>query len=148
MLGHHLLLERRLRKSGRRAFATVLDSERTHYTETHGNEAVVSNTTVLWKLQLQVAPDGEPAFEAEADVLLPQTWSPSSGTRFPVLYDPDDHAKLVIDRSEEGTRLLDDEVDRSRVDERVGRMRARGEDEMADRYVEAHKLTRQYMVDL
>jgi hypothetical protein len=148
MLGHHPVLQRKLRKSGRRAFATVLGSKRTSYTETFGNDALVSNTTVLWKLKLRVAPDGEPAFDADVDVLLPQTWSPSSGTRFPVLYDPGDHSKIVIDESEEGDHLLADELDRSRVDDRVGRMRARGQDEMADRYVEAHKLTRKYMDDL
>src|SRR4051794_34456921 len=122
MLGHHPLLQRKLRKSGRRAFATVVESERTKYSETAGNEAIVSNTRVLWKFKLSVAPNGEPPFEADADVLLPQTWSPSSGTRFPVLYDPDDHSRVVVDQSEEGNRLLGDELDRSRVDARVERM--------------------------
>jgi hypothetical protein len=148
MLGHHPLLQRKLSKSGRRAFATVLESQRTKYNETFGNAALVSNTTVLWKFKLCVAPDGEPPFEADADVLLPQTWSPSSGTRFPVLYDPDDHSKVIIDQSEEGNRLLGDDLDRSRVDARVGRMRARGENVVADRYVKAHELARKYMVDL
>jgi hypothetical protein len=127
MLGHHPLLRRKLAKSDRRAFATVLESERTKYNETFGNEALVSKTTVLWKFKLRVAPDGEPPFEADADVLLPQMWSPSSGTRFPVLYDPDDHSEVIIDQTEEGDRLLGDEMDRSRVDARVGRMRERGE---------------------
>jgi hypothetical protein len=148
MLGHHPLLERKLRKSGRRAFATVLESDRTMYTETFGNDALVSNTRVLWKLKLSVASDGEPPFETDADVLLPQTWSPSSGTRFPVLYDPGDHSKVVIDQSDEGDDLLDEELDRSRVEARVARMRARGQDEMADRYVQAHEYGRRMYVDL
>jgi hypothetical protein len=39
-------------------------------------------------------------------------------------------------------------MDRERVDGRVARMRARGEDEMAERYVKAHEVTRNYLVDL
>src|SRR4051794_9458274 len=68
MLGHHPLLQRKPRKSGRRAFATVLESERTKYNETFGNEALVSNTTVLWKLEVRVAPDGEAPFDALVDL--------------------------------------------------------------------------------
>jgi hypothetical protein len=148
MLGHHPLLQRRLRKSGRRAFASVLESQRTQYTETFGNDSLISNTRVLWKFVLRVAPEGEAPFDADADVLLPQTWSPSSGTQFPVLYDPDDHSRVVVDESEEGDHLLGDELDRARGAARVGRMRARGQDAMAERYVKAHEFGRQMFVDL
>src|SRR5689334_17848990 len=148
MLGHHPLLQRQLRKNGRRAFATVLESTRTKYTETVGNDAIVSNTRILWKFRVRVEPDGEPAFEADLDVLLPQLWSPSSGTRFPVLYDPDDHGKIVVDDTEEGEQALSDEMDRERVDRRVARMRASGQGAMADRYLQAHEITRHYMDDL
>jgi hypothetical protein len=47
MLGHHPLLVRELRENGHRATATVLELQRTHYTETIGDAAVVSNTPLL-----------------------------------------------------------------------------------------------------
>src|SRR3954454_4207979 len=138
MLGHHPLLARQLRKSGRRAFATVLDSKRTMYNETTGNSGLVSNTVVLWKFVLRVEPEGESPFEAKVDVLMPQMWSPSVGARFPVLYDPRDHAKVVVDHSDEGEQLLGQEMDKERTDARAARWRAAAQGDMADRYERTH----------
>jgi hypothetical protein len=138
MLGHHPLLARQLRKNGRRAFATVLDSKRTIYNETAGNASLVSNTTVLWKFVLRVEPEGEPPFEAKVDALMPQMWSPTAGARFPVLYDPGDHGKVVVDHSDEGEELLEQDMSRERTAARAARWRAAGQDEMADRYERIH----------
>jgi Short C-terminal domain len=136
MLGHHPLLEHELRKKGRRAFAKVLDCRRTHYTETVGSAAVVGDTRILWSLVLEVEPDGEPPFEAKIDALLPQLWSPepSAELAFPVLYDPEDHTKVVLDQSDEGYRALTEAQSRERVDAEVSRMRSRGQSAWADRY--------------
>jgi Short C-terminal domain len=134
MLGHHPLRAHELSKKGRRAFAKVIESERTHYAETLGNPAIVGDTDILWKLVLRVEPDGEPPFEVKVDELFPQLWSPSAGSMFPVLYDPADHSKVMVDRSEEATRLLEEFQHKQMVDAQVDRMRARGQGMWADRY--------------
>jgi hypothetical protein len=138
MLGHHPLLERELLKKGRRAVATVLQSKRTHYAETLGNASLVSDTRVLWKFVVRVEPEGEPSFEANIDELRPQTWSPIPGVRFPVLYDPEDRSKVVVDHSDEGIRLFEQELEKERVDARLARMRAKGQNVIADRYQQIH----------
>ena len=106
MLGHHPLLERELRKKGRRAFARVLESERTHYTEAVGSAAVVSDTQILWKLVLRVEPDGESPFDAKLEALFPQIFSPSPSAdpSLPVLYDPKTTAKSCSTEPKRATR--------------------------------------------
>src|SRR4051794_37062898 len=148
MLGHHPLLERRLRSKGRRAVAQILEAKRTSYTETLGNDAIVSDTRRLWKLRLRVAAEGESPFEVDIDELFVQTHSPSIGSRLPVLYDPDDHGHVVIDHTEEGDRLFREEMDRERVEERVAGMRERGQGDLAESYVEAHQAARKMFEDL
>jgi hypothetical protein len=76
MLGHHPLLERELRKKGRRGFAKIVESHRTHYSETIGNEAVVADTQILYRLKLHIEPEGEAPFEAELEALFPQLSQP------------------------------------------------------------------------
>jgi len=62
----------------------------------------VSSTQVEWKLSVRVQPtDGAP-FDVDVDGLFPQLGGPTVGSRVPVLYDPDDHAKVVIDSSTDG----------------------------------------------
>jgi hypothetical protein len=140
MFGHHPLLERKLRKEGRRAPAKIREAKRTHWTETVGSDAVVADTSILWKLVLQVEPEGEPPFRAEVDELFGQMASPSPGADYSlmVLYDPHDHSKIVVDHSEEGYRLLGEILQKQRTDARVGVMRERGQDTIADRYAKIH----------
>jgi hypothetical protein len=140
MFGHHPLLERKLRKEGRRAFGKIREAKRTHWTETVGSDAVVADTSILWKLVLQVEPEGEPPFRAEVDELFGQMASPAPSADYSlvVLYDPDDHSKVVVDHSEEGYRLLQEILQKQRVDARVGVMRERGQDTIADRYAKIH----------
>jgi Short C-terminal domain len=138
MFGHHPRLERELRKRGKRAFATVVESHRTHYAETTGNPGIISDTRILWKLVLRVEPEGEPAFEAKLDALFGQLTEPTADTQLPVLYDPKDHSKVVLDRSEEGGQALVNHMTQERTDAMVARMRERGQDEIADRYQAVH----------
>ena len=138
MFGHHPLLERELRKNGRRALAEVMEVQRTHVAETRGDPALIGNTQILWKFVMRVEPEGESSFEAKVNEMLPQTWSPTAGSWFPVLYDPRDHSKVVVDHSDEGNRILDEEMSKERVDIRVARMRASGQDVIADRYAAIH----------
>lgn len=100
MFGHHELLERKLRKHGKSATATVLECHQTNFSQTTGNPGLVGNTQVECKLRLRVAPDGETAFEATTDALFGQFSIPSEGMPVQVLYDPSDHGKVVIDHSE------------------------------------------------
>jgi hypothetical protein len=134
MFGNHHARERQLRKTGERAFATVLESQRTRWLRTSGDPSLVANTQVVWKLLLRVQPDDEAPFEAKLDWPFPQTWSPRRGGRFAVLYDPDDHRKVVIDKSGEGTHALAEARRKERTHATVARMRARGMGGFADQY--------------
>jgi len=133
MLGHHLLLRHELKKNGRRAFATVVECKRTHILDTEGDPSLVSSTRRLWKLVLRVEPQGASPFEAKVDELLPQLSSTAVGDRFPVLYDPGDHSKVVVDHSEEGDEGLVNEQIKEHTEEQISRMRGHGQGEMADR---------------
>src|SRR5947209_1145156 len=97
MLGYHPLLERSLRKKGRRALAKIVSAERTHLLNTVGDPSVVSNTTRMWKLVLQVEPEGEKPFEAKLEAWFGQTSDPRAMESYSVLYDPGDHSKVMID---------------------------------------------------
>jgi hypothetical protein len=66
MSGDHPLLERRLRKSGNSALATVVSYQRTK----SGPMVYGASRKSLCKLSLRVAPDGEPAFEVTTEAWL------------------------------------------------------------------------------
>jgi|GEM_PF-1879725 len=101
MFGMHPELERRLRKHGARAGAQVLAAEQGHVTVSDGTMRA-ADVEANWTLKLQVQPAGAPPFEADVDALFNQFDSPSVGQMLPVFYDPDDHTKVVVDRSEGG----------------------------------------------
>lgn len=102
MFGDNRRLERKLRKKGRQALAEVLEAERTNYTLTRNNDSIAAATKIVWKLKLRVQPEGEPDFEVDIKDGWDQFGSPRVGTRVPVLYDPDNHSKVVLDESGEG----------------------------------------------
>ena len=102
MFGRDGRLAERLRASGRRAPAEVLEADGGRVGVTHGNPVFVENTEMVWKLKLMVRPDGEEAFEAEVKARFPQLGAPRKGVVLSVLYDPDDHSKVVVDQSREG----------------------------------------------
>ena len=87
---------KRLEESGRTANATVLEIASRGMTITSGNEQIVANTKVVLKTRLRVEPDGEPAFEVEQRFRYSQFAIPSAGTVLPVIYDPDDHDKIML----------------------------------------------------
>jgi hypothetical protein len=103
MFGHNKRLERKLREGGgREAWATVLGSV-DHGTSTGGfnvSPGQAGSITFHREFRLRVEPDGEPAFE----VSVKQDFNDSRGWHMPeegwsvgVLFDPDDHAKAVMD---------------------------------------------------
>src|SRR5512142_1478031 len=96
MFGSNKRLERRLQERGVRAPAQVLEATQTHMAITTGNEAIVSNTEILWKLRLRVQPGTAEPFEVEVKESFPQLGGPVAGQTVGVLFDPDDHSKVVI----------------------------------------------------
>ena len=58
-------------------------------------------TPDLWTMAVRVQPDGGPAFDAAIEAWLWQRERPWLNTVVPVLYDPSDHRKVVLDRSAE-----------------------------------------------
>ena len=90
---------KRLEENGRRANATVLEIASRGMTITHGNDAIVANTKVVLKTRLRVEPDGEPAFEVHEKFRYSQFAIPGAGSVIPVIYDPDDHDKIMLDES-------------------------------------------------
>ncbi len=86
-----------LEAGGHRASATVLEISDRGMTVTHGSEGYVGNTEVILKTRLSVQPDGQPAFEVEQKFRYAQMSIPSVGSRVSVLYDPEDHDKVMIE---------------------------------------------------
>jgi hypothetical protein len=95
----HGRLEKKLREHGRTARAEILSIR----TEGRGNSAKAQwsaddDLTTSWtfcKLDLRVMPKDEPAFETTVRTRL-NTFK-SKGDVVPVLYDPADHDKVVVD---------------------------------------------------
>ena len=90
---------KRLEENGRTANATVIEIASRGMTVTTGNEQIVANTKVVLKTKLRVEPDAEPAFEVEQRFRYSQFAIPSVGSVIPVIYDPDDHDKIMLDES-------------------------------------------------
>src|SRR6266487_5944954 len=68
---------------------------------TRGADNVVSNTEIALKTHLRVQPEDEPEFEVKKRFSFPQMAVPSAGMTVPVLYDPQDHDKIIVDYSPE-----------------------------------------------
>jgi hypothetical protein len=126
MFGHHELRERKLRKNGKTAIATVLECRRTNWSETTGNPGLVGNTRVECKLKLRVEPAGETPFEAATDALFGQFSIPSEGMPLRVLYDPSNHKKVAIDHSEAAEEATAAAMIDQRMQPVIDRSRATG----------------------
>jgi hypothetical protein len=98
MLGkpsHHL--RDHLEESGVRATATVIDIAQRGMVMTTGSGQLVSDSEEILKTRLRVEPPGEPPFEVEQRMRWPQMGVPSVGSVIAVIYDPDDHDKIMAD---------------------------------------------------
>src|SRR4051794_33404508 len=87
---------KRLEERGRTASATVLEIAQKGMTVTSGNDQIVANPQVMLKTKLRVEPDGEPAFEVEQRFRYSQFAIPAVGSVLAVVYDPDDHDKVML----------------------------------------------------
>jgi Short C-terminal domain len=83
-----------------KARAEVLSVDATRWAVTRGPTPVVANTERMWKLKLRVMPEGVGPFEVDINQSLPQLEEPRVGQIVLVLYDPEDHSKVAIDRSD------------------------------------------------
>jgi putative oligomerization/nucleic acid binding protein len=94
-------LKKQLEESGKRANAVVVEIAERGMAVTRGAEGVISNTELALKAHLKVQPDDEPEFEVKKRFSFPQLAVPSAGQTIPVLYDPQDHDKIIVDYSPE-----------------------------------------------
>jgi hypothetical protein len=97
-------LKKQLEENGKRANATVVEIAEKGMAVTRGAEGVVANTELALKTHLRVQPDDEPEFEVKKRFSFPQMAVPSAGQTIPVIYDPQDHDKIVVDYSPEAQR--------------------------------------------
>ena len=92
-------LKKELEASGKRANATIIEIAEKGMAVTRGAEGVVANTEIALKTHLRVTPDDEPEFEVKKRFSFPQMAVPGAGQTVPVLYDPNDHDKIIVDYS-------------------------------------------------
>ncbi len=102
MLFDHPHLEKQLRQHGRTAPAEILSiktegSGGSHnpVTAWRADDDDLTTSWFLCRLDLRVTPADEPAFEVTVHTRL--NTLKFRGDAVPVLYDPDDHAKVVVD---------------------------------------------------
>jgi Short C-terminal domain len=94
-------LMKQLEENGKRANATVVEIAEKGMAVTRGAEGVIGNTELALKAHLRVQPDDEPEFEVKKRFSFPQLAVPSAGQTVPVIYDPQDHDKIIVDYSPE-----------------------------------------------
>jgi hypothetical protein len=109
MLYKHDRLEKELRESGRTAQAQILSMK------TEGESSSVKSLwaadddlTTQWtlvRMTLRVMPEGEPPFETTVRTRL-NTFK-YKGDMVPVLYDPADHDKVVVDYQADAKATMD-----------------------------------------
>jgi hypothetical protein len=85
------------------ARAEVLAVEATRVAVTITPSPIVENTEQMWKLRLRVKPEGADPFDVDVEETLPQLEQPRVGQVVMVRFDPGDHSKVAIDRSESTT---------------------------------------------
>ena len=84
--------------------ATIVEANKGHFAISTGGDAAqqVATAHVNWKLKLSVTPDGEAPFDAEVKEGYPEMgMGPHVGSTIAVLYDPNDHSKVVVDHSDD-----------------------------------------------
>jgi hypothetical protein len=86
-------------KDWERAMATVITAEQTNRAVTVGNDSIMSNTRVVWKVRLRLEPEGRPPIEVEGKTRVAQGNSMWEGMRTAVLFDPDKPSHFEVDDS-------------------------------------------------
>ena len=89
--------EKALLGSGRRGQAEIVSSR---FTGTVGDGRARLQEWGTYKFSLRVTPDGDEApFDVSLHMRLPGNVSGERGTRFPVLFDPENHQFMIVDPS-------------------------------------------------
>jgi Short C-terminal domain len=94
--------EDKLVASGRGAKADILASAPTHHVVERGRTGIEQLEKRTWDLTVRVHAPDEPDFEVEFKQLLGSWRMPWRGESADVLYDPDDHAKTILDPRVDG----------------------------------------------
>jgi hypothetical protein len=89
-------VRKHLEKNGKRANATVVDIAGSGSTTRKSGFFSEETVEVSLKTTLRVEPEGEPAFEVTDKIKWPGAVIPSAGDEVPVIYDPDDHSKVML----------------------------------------------------
>ena len=112
-------LEKALMKSGCSGTATVLEA-RPERMFTHGGAGGQAGMDYPpWFLSLRVVPTTGPEFEVQQKVRVHEFITPTPGETLQVLYDPDDHTRMIVDprtapeTADEGSALYAAAVHRS-----------------------------------
>jgi len=87
-----------LEREGTRAYATVLEIAERGMSITSGNNVAGAEASVKTRLEVH-PPDGMPSFEVRESFRYSQFSIPSVGDRLTVIYDPDDHDRIMLDES-------------------------------------------------
>jgi hypothetical protein len=120
----HAHLEKKLRERGKQARAVILSIK----TEGQGNSmramfADDSDLTTGWflcRLDLRVMPPGEPPFQTRVHTRLHTL--KGKGDTVPVLYDPDDHDKVVVDYKADAEAVLHHSAEADRLAHDLAKM--------------------------
>jgi hypothetical protein len=104
MFGSAERLEKDLGENGKSAQAEITAAKQGKFAVSTGSNAAeqAASAHVSWKLTLRVTPDGESPFDAEIKESYPEFGAPSVGDAIGVLYDPNDHSRVVVDHSSAG----------------------------------------------
>jgi hypothetical protein len=94
--------QKHLQENGVRCQATVLEIAERGMSVTTGNPNLVANTEMALKAKLRVESELEPAFEVHQRFRFSQFAVPAVGMQVPVIYDPKDHDKIMLDDSVQG----------------------------------------------
>ncbi len=93
MFGDHKRLYKKLEAGGHKATAQVTEAKSGHAAKMTG--VGLTEGTVGWKVTATITPEGEPPFMATFDCPESIYASVQVGSTMSVLYDPDDHSKVV-----------------------------------------------------
>ena len=63
---------------------------------------------IALKTRLRVRPEGEPEFDVETTIRFPQSYEPKAGDEIEVIYDPEDHDKLMLGEYDPHDASLDE----------------------------------------
>ena len=137
MLFKHGHLENELREHGRSASAEIVSITTLGTGASMGwmfsDDSDITTNWFLCRLTVRVTPPGEPAFEKTVNSRL--NTMKQKGGEVPVLYDPDDHDRLVVDYKADAQLRMDaqEAADRGikEWEERYGKDGNKGEDDHA-----------------